>query len=246
MMAALPTLSHLRGYNTDHLAAASMHWTEAAGRWRNTYITVEQETGLLDWEGAAREAAVARVARDHAVVRANASALEQAASIAREAASSLLTMAHAVTHLADEATENGYMVNDDYSVDFPRTANVAEYKTKFFAAEKYSADLRFRAGNFMAHEHQTAADLIQAVDNHTIPNPPPGPVPPGKQWWYHEGTGWKLDDHLHPCTEGQIEGDLSSIAGGVIAAPTLPNPAAILGEFNALRGLIDIEQCEGP
>lgn len=170
-MADLPTLSHLRGYNTDHLAAAALHWTDAAGRWRNTYITVEQETHLLDWEGAARETAVDRVARDHAIVKANAGALETAAGIARDAASSLLTAARAVTHLADEATENGYLVAEDFDVDFPPTTNITDYKAKFIQAEQYSADLRFRAGNFMAHEHQTASDLIQAVDDKVCDDP---------------------------------------------------------------------------
>jgi hypothetical protein len=229
-MTDLPTLSHLRAYNTDHLVEAAAHWNDAAARWDNTYITVTQETRLLDWEGRAREAALERVARDHAVVKANAGALEHAAGIAREASGSLLTAAHAVTHLADEATENGYLVADNYEVDFPPTANLAEYKTRSVQAQQYSDDLRFRAGKFMAHEHQTASDLIQAVDSHTngdgtvhyTPNPHPpavinehgGKTPVPADPRDHTGSLRDIVDGV-----GKIGIGVGTEIGGVLTAP---------------------------
>jgi hypothetical protein len=260
-MTDLPTLTHLRAYNTDHLADAAAHWTQAAGRWDNTFITAEQETHLLGWEGRARESGVERIARDHDVVRANAGALEQAANVAREASSSLLTAAHAVTHLADEATENGYIVGDDYEVDFPPTANLAEYKTRSVQAEQYSADLRFRAGNFMAHEHQTASDLIQAVDNHTdgdgavhytpTPHPPvvinehggktPVPADPRD----HVGTAHEIIEGLKKVGVGGVTaagGGLSIAAGAAAEVPTLgTSTIPIVGGIGAVgAGSADI------
>jgi hypothetical protein len=162
-MTTLPTLSHLRGYSTDHLVEAAAHWNEAAGRWDNTYLTVAQEAQTLDWVGRNRDVSVERIHADHQTVRGNAAALTSAAGIAREAAGSLSAAARNVTHLADEAGENGYLVNDDYEVDFPPTRNVAEYKEKYVQAQQYSEDLRFRAAAFMEHEQQTADSLIQAV-----------------------------------------------------------------------------------
>jgi hypothetical protein len=100
---------------------------------------------------------------------------------------------------------------------------------------------------------------VQAVDSYSsfgadpitgdpIPDPPTGHPPDGKQWWYRVGAdgGWQLQDHLKQCTGMQQTGDLASVAGGVISAPGLPSPGAVLAEINAGRGLWDINHCEAP
>ena len=140
-------------------------------------------------------------------------------------------------------------------------------------AEGYTTELQDLMRQFSQADQQGAAALrehastlagqrfadgqpigrIQAVDNQTlgkdptdgqpIPPPPGGPVPPGKQWWYHYGTGWKLDDPLHPCDGYRIAGDGLGVLGGLLPPTSLPG---VLADLNAIRSIIDIDQCEGP
>lgn len=239
-----PTLPQIQAYDPQHLMSAAAYWDETAQRWEDTLGEFDASAQGLDFLGATAAMTRESAARQHQGAITDADKLRQAAAVASNAADELRQGRQRVLDLVKHAADNGFTVSPTYQVTDTSGSHATDSAARAAAGQQISADLVRRAGELWTHDADTAGRMVQAVDFHEPP--PPGPVPPGKQWWYHAGTGWKLDDHLKPCTEGQVEGDLSSIAGGVIAAPALPNPAAILGELNALRGLIDIEQCEGP
>jgi hypothetical protein len=148
---------------------------------------------------------------------------------------------------------------------------IAHHLTGFKAALQTGAQQiraqtqELQAGNTgMAAVHaqphvQMGTGGIQLVDNRTGPGgldfdhdpitgdpigqPPPGQVPDGKQWWYHPGTGWTLQDHLKPCDGNSIAGDVISVLGGLLP-PTFPGAA--LTDANAIRAILHVDQCEGP
>ena len=91
---------------------------------------------------------------------------------------------------------------------------------------------------------------IQMVDNSTSPQPPgpgqlPGPLPPGKEWHYYVGWGWRAENPLQHCSGQREFWDLAQIGVGLGTAPL--NPLAFIGGMTMAGTTIsDIEQCAPP
>jgi hypothetical protein len=87
--AAVPTLSQIQAWSTDHLEAAASHWTQTADDWEHAFTVIHRETpprGGTPWRGVAADAAVLRTGTDRVVVVGAAGSLHAAASAARSGA----------------------------------------------------------------------------------------------------------------------------------------------------------------
>lgn len=268
----MPTLTQIRSYNTDHLVNAAPQWAAAADHWPFHTLGTANELAMMEQTGANAAATAAKVADLHGAALAASGPVLAASELAPAAASDLLALKSRVMAIVGWCLEGAYWVGDDLKLtDMFRAPTTAIYKARSQIQDWLQATLREAAGDLHAHDTAVAAAIdshnatlagtrgIHAVDNHTggglgvdplthdpIPDPPAGPIPPGKQWWYHVGGGWKLQDHLVPRSGEQIIGDIVGIAGGVAAAPLLPSVPSILAEINAGRAIWGITHAEGP
>jgi len=91
---------------------------------------------------------------------------------------------------------------------------------------------------------------IKMIDNTTSPQPPVpdhpgGPLPPGKEWHYYVGWGWRAEDALQNCSGQKEFWDLAQIGVGLGTAPL--SPLAFNGGMTMTGTAIsDIEHCEPP
>src|ERR1700733_5774003 len=110
----MPTItqSQMRAFTGEHLAEAAFHWEAAADKHEGVFGVVHSEAQGLAWQGQNREATVQTIGDDYRTVQQNSDKLRAAAQIARTQASTLLMMAHYVTHFIDQITEGG-----EYTVD---------------------------------------------------------------------------------------------------------------------------------
>lgn len=167
------TLSQLRKVTGEELANAAIHWDRAADAHESVYGVVHAETLGLNRTGATQDASVDRIATDYSTVKANSQSLSNAASIARNQASVLATMAGEVYHLADEAIENQFLIDDETleATDNKRGTSLQEFIKRDGQAEEYTSQLQARAANYVTHRQQVATDMIQAVDNTVCDDP---------------------------------------------------------------------------
>ena len=108
----LPNLSLVRNWSPEPLNAASQHWALGAEAWRGVIGTVHAEAQGLDWQGMAHNSSMEDIAQIHQIVMNNADKLEQAAEIAFNASSNLLTMANYVKYRADDLIKDQYAIDD--------------------------------------------------------------------------------------------------------------------------------------
>jgi hypothetical protein len=78
------------------------------------------------------------------------------------------------------------------------------------------------------------------------PHPPQEPAPPGKEWHYYVGWGWRMEDALQPCDGQKQFWDLTLIAGGLAAATGGGLWGVIGGIPTAGAAIHDLEQCAPP
>jgi hypothetical protein len=266
------TKSMVMSYHPSHFAEAAEHYSATANTWLDSSGLQYTEVAGLTWQGLAGAAYRAVSAADHATVTAAAEQAHAAAAMATADGAQVWAALSAAQHAISAAESAGFTVSEDLGQVSDSTPAVTAAQRQARQAQAgvhaqhiavavralVSADTqaagRARAATDFSLYHRDVNDHIMTVDDkkdlgtdpHTgqpIPPPPPGPVPEGKQWWYHAGTGWKLDDHLKPCDGVGIFGDALSIGGAAL----LPQSAAsILTDLNALRAIIHIDQCEGP
>jgi hypothetical protein len=104
---ALPTLSQIQGWDTDHLTTAADHWAGTADRWENAFTNAWQEAHTVSWEGHGADALRERVTADKTTVAGHADQLRQAASIARRGAGDISAAQRKVSYAINEANNNG-------------------------------------------------------------------------------------------------------------------------------------------
>ena len=89
MAGTLPTLTLIDAWDTQHLEAATAHWSSRARAWEDAYTAVYHETpipGGIPWEGRAADAALRHVGADRLHVVGAADMLHHVAVIARSGA----------------------------------------------------------------------------------------------------------------------------------------------------------------
>lgn len=117
--AALPSLSQIFGWDTEHLSLAATDWSTTAEHWENAFDNVHRGTlapGGTVWEGAAAEAAQGRAFGDLVKARGLADTLSEAATITRRGAEQLNYLQRQAIEAISEAREAGFTVGEDLSV----------------------------------------------------------------------------------------------------------------------------------
>lgn len=212
-----PTLSQIQSWSTDHLETAAAHWTETAESWEHAFTAVHREApnpGGTMWEGVAADAAVLRTGTDRVVVAGAADSLHAAAKAARYGADEIAGARELALQSINEARANGFTVGEDLSVTSRQAGPPALQVARQAQAQAFASAIRVSAENLVAVDSEVAGKVtaavsgvssaqfgdtpvtpprepkkptIQAVDNRTVkdappqpvpPDPPPGPLPP--------------------------------------------------------------------
>jgi|GEM_PF-1701788 len=207
--AAAPTLSQIQSWSTEHLETAAAHWTQTAQTWEDAFTRIHHEApypGGTLWEGQAAEAALLRTGTDRVVVVGAADSLHSAASAARGGAEEIAFARQAALEAVEEARAAGFTVGEDLSVTSRVGGPPAVLAARQAQAQLLATNIRARAEALAAVDTEVAGKIstavagvnaaqfgttpvtppqkkpdIQAVDNRTIKDAPPQPVPPGPQ-----------------------------------------------------------------
>lgn len=162
----LPTLSTIQTWDVNHLTEAAEHWDSTAERWEDVSLQVWQQSHGLDWEGQAREALVARTTADKTTMLGRADQLRDAARIARRGADDIGAAKRRVLYGVEDAHNAGFLVGEDLSVIDTRTAkNPAELAARQAQAQRFSADIRSRAGQLVGVDSEVGANLTGTAGN---------------------------------------------------------------------------------
>lgn len=160
MTTALPTLSQIQAWDTEHLIDAAEHWDATANRWDDVYGQVWQQSLSMDWQGQARDALVDRTTTDKTTVTGHSDQLREASQTARKGASDISAVQRSVLYKVDDAHQAGFVVGEDLSVTDTRTSsNAAELGARQAQAQAYSADIRSRAGQLVATDTEVGTNL---------------------------------------------------------------------------------------
>lgn len=190
-------LSQVMAYNTEHLIDASTHWEALADQREEVFGAVHNEARTLPWEGLGAVALRQRTGTDYSTALESAGNLRQAASIARDGASTLTQMHSRVLYTVEDIQADGFLPTEDLGVvDTRPSANPTVAAQRQAQAQTYAAQLRAQVSDLVAHDTKVGADMSNATagegkiqfvdhtfrtDGPTTPAPPPQPRMSRKQ-----------------------------------------------------------------
>lgn len=260
------TRSAIEAMDTSALEDAAAHWSRVAGRWDESHaklITAVSYPGGGEWEGEAAEAALAHVHRLRAGAMLAIDALYAGAATAREGADELAWCREQVTAAVTAATDEGFTVGEDFSVSDSTRVAPAMLAARQVAAQAHAVAIRSAVVTLADTDEAVAGDLtsktgdiqmmdgpLNAVDENGQPVDTSSgklpPAPPGKEWHYYVGWGYRLEDPLEDCSGGHQFWDVAGI-GGIIAGLPFGGAVGAVGGIPALGGLInDLDHCKPP
>jgi hypothetical protein len=159
---ALPSLSQIFGWDTEHLCRAAADWSSTAEHWEEAFDTVYrgmQAPGGTVWEGEAADAARERAFGDLVKVRGLADMLSGAAAIARRGADQLDYLKGHAIEAINEAREGGFTVGEDLSVT--DTSKYSGFRVA--AVRQFAATIAARAAALSAADSDIAARISAAT-----------------------------------------------------------------------------------
>lgn len=160
--AAVPSLSQIFGWDTEHLSRAATDWTDAAEHWEDAFGSVHRgmlAPGGTVWEGAAADAAQERAFGDLVKVRGLADTLSEAATIARRGADRLDYLKRQAIEAINEAREAGFAVGEDLSV-----TDTSKYSgLRIAAVRQFAATIAARADALSIADRDIAAKITAAT-----------------------------------------------------------------------------------
>jgi hypothetical protein len=159
---ALPSLSQISGWDTEHLSRAATDWSSAAERWEDAFDSVHRgmlAPGGAAWEGAAADAAQERAFGDLVKVRGLADTLSGAATIARRGADQLEYLKRQAIEVIEETREAGLTVGEDLSVTDTRNYG----GSRVAAVRQFAAAITARAAALRAADRDIAARISAAT-----------------------------------------------------------------------------------
>jgi hypothetical protein len=190
--AAVPSLSQILGWDTQHLSRAATDWAGTAEHWEDSFTSIHRGTlspGGMVWEGAAAEGAQERTFGDLVKVRGLSDTLQEAAAIARRGADQLDYLKRQTVDALNDAREAGFTVGEDLSVtDTSRGGGSRSWEARRQAAIVAERALALSTADkeIAAKINTTTAELadhgfteppedrtVQAVDFKEAPSPSP-------------------------------------------------------------------------
>ncbi len=199
---AVPTVSQVRRWDTEHLTEAATHWTNTANLWEEAFTQASRQMpspGGTPWEGAAAAAAQQRADTDRLEALGLADQLHSASVVARTGAEQIHAAKQGVLAAITAAEAAGFTVGEDFSVTSRHAVDAFVVVARQSEARSLAAEIRRRVAELVAVDQEFAkrittaagslADLsetdrdatIQAVDNRVIKDAPPQPPPPNPQ-----------------------------------------------------------------
>jgi hypothetical protein len=159
---ALPSMSQILGWDTEHLSRAATDWTDTSGYWADAFDSVNGgmlAPGGTAWAGAAAEAAQGRAFGDLVKVRSLADTLSDAATIARRGADQLDYLKRQAVEAINEAREAGFTVGEDLSV-----TDTSKYSgLRIAAVRQHAATIAARAAALGTADKDIAAKMASAT-----------------------------------------------------------------------------------
>jgi len=165
--ADFPSLPLVQSATFTHLTDAADSWAKTAELWESAFTEVRDATlrpGGTDWEGAGAEAAQDRTDRDVVPVRAAASQLREAASIARHGAGQMEANQRAVLKAVDDARADGFRVGGDYTVtDTQNGGTLGDRVARRTVALSHSHYIRHQLSMFARADADIASNIDAAT-----------------------------------------------------------------------------------
>ena len=163
----LPTLCHIRSWETDHLRQAATEWLNTADAWEDSFDTIARQMaapGGKPWAGDAAEAAQSTASRDRLKVQGLSDDLRAAATAARGGSEEIEAAKKAALHAVGAAYAEGFTVHEDLTLsDQFISASAEELETRRVQAEALSAEIREKAAALAAVDQQTADRIATAA-----------------------------------------------------------------------------------
>jgi hypothetical protein len=159
---ALPRLSQIMGWDTEHLYRAATDWSATAEHWEESFDSVHrgmQAPGGTVWEGGAADAAQDRAFADLVKVRGLADVLTNSATIARRGADRLDYLKRQTIDAIEEAREAGFAVSEDLSVT--DTSNYTGLRIA--AMREHAATIAARAAALSSADKDIASHISTAT-----------------------------------------------------------------------------------
>jgi guanyl-specific ribonuclease Sa len=193
-VAGAPGLSALLSWPTDHLTEAAAHWETVGERSYGVAHGVWSDALTVDWSGEAAEALRTDTHADMMTTSTVVDQLQEAANVARSAASDLEAARSQMRYAVEDARSAGFEVSEDLSVTDRASGGSAAQRA---AAQAFAANIGGRAAQLVGVDAQVASRVtaavagvgstfphtpstngqVRAVDNRTFKQDPPSPLP---------------------------------------------------------------------
>ncbi|ORW05932.1 hypothetical protein [Mycobacterium kyorinense] len=157
---ALPSLSELRAWPTDHFNAIA-DWCDAeADRWENSFTEAHKQVREADWEGQAHDQAMQRMETDLAKARGGGSALRDTAKILRIGGENEGFAKAALLRAVNEAKATGYVVGENLSfTDTVKYTSWDQAQARRALAREFAAETHAQAASLMRIDQDIAKRL---------------------------------------------------------------------------------------
>lgn len=163
---AVPTLSQIQAWSTDHLEAAATQWQTTADTWEHAFTQIHREApspGGTPWIGAGADAALLRTGTDRTVVVGAAEGLYAAANAARYGAGEIAGARELALQAVSTAQAAGFVVREDLSIASRQPVPAALQATVQVQVNAHAANIRTHAAALLAIDGHVAADISAAI-----------------------------------------------------------------------------------
>jgi CdiA C-terminal tRNase domain len=179
-VAAIPELSQLLSWPTEHLTEAADHWEAVGARSYGVAHQVWRDALSVDWQGQGAEALRTATHTDMRATSGVADQLQAAAKTARGGASDLHAARSRLRYAVRDANAAGFDVDEEMSViDRSAGGSAAQRTAREAQAQSLAADIRHRAVQLVALDHEVAGRVTAAVAGirDTLPQSPASLTP---------------------------------------------------------------------
>jgi hypothetical protein len=210
-LAAVPGLSALLAWPTEHLTEAADCWETMGGRCYAVANQVWRDALSIDWQGDAANALRAATNADMMTTSAVADQLQAAANVARSGASDLYAARSRVRYAIEDARAAGFDVGEDLSVTDRMTGGSATQRARQARAQTFAGDIRQRAAQLLGLDQQVAGKItteVAGIRDTFPPNPTSGTPPMDNhvhavdRTWKHDGGNGQADPPPAPPARG--------------------------------------------